>query len=644
MANIDRLVAEFGSPETTSPVRLAETGGFTFVLDGESVRSIKWRGVEVVRAIAWPIRDPNWITLAQVVHDEHLEQGDDDVRYTLRFSVDEGALDCRLEVCATSAGTLSAELEMTPKVEFATNRAGFTVLHPIDGVAGTPLELRHSDATAEATRFPQLISPDQPAMDIVGMKHNVAGVDVDLTFTGEIFEMEDQRNWTDASYKTYCVPLVYPFTYTLAAGETVRQKIDLTVAGDPKRDSADKSPGLAISPLQETIPRIALAVEDGWMCAPEQTDLVRQTGVTSLQVRTGPQHRLDFLSASGALGREMDAQVDVEIVVPGEEDPAAEIATASLMLEAGRLAPQQVLALPQAYLGSYQPSGPWPDGPTPADALAAARPLFPKARIGGGVLTNFTEFNRCRPDSGACDFISHGTTAIVHASDDMSVLETLEALPQVFASAQALGQGKPYCLGLVSIAMRSNPYGAAVADNPGQVRQTMAMFDPRQRGLFGAAFAVGAMAASEGHQVDCMALAAPSGPFGIVSETQPVSRPYFDQKPEAVVYPIYHVVREAAALQGKTRCAIENLPGGLHGVAAREASTVRLMVANLGSETAQLSLTGLSNPSRVRVLDASTFEAAVCDADWLDKPGSQTDATVKLDPFAILFATLPRSD
>ena len=40
-----------------------------------------------------------------------------------------------------------------------------------------------------------------------------------------MFEMEDQRNWSDASYKTYSRPLSLPFPYPIAAGERVRQSV-----------------------------------------------------------------------------------------------------------------------------------------------------------------------------------------------------------------------------------------------------------------------------------------------------------------------------------------------------------------------------------------------------------------------------------
>ena len=46
-----------------------------------------------------------------------------------------------------------------------------------------------------------------------------------MTFAGDIFETEDQRNWTDASFKTYCTPLDKPFPAEITAGTPVHQEI-----------------------------------------------------------------------------------------------------------------------------------------------------------------------------------------------------------------------------------------------------------------------------------------------------------------------------------------------------------------------------------------------------------------------------------
>ena len=43
--------------------------------------------------------------------------------------------------------------------------------------------------------------------------------------------MEDQRNWTDASYKTYVRPLALPWGYTLAKGSRHEQSVQLSFDG-----------------------------------------------------------------------------------------------------------------------------------------------------------------------------------------------------------------------------------------------------------------------------------------------------------------------------------------------------------------------------------------------------------------------------
>ena len=178
------------------------------------------------------------------------------------------------------------------------------------------------------------------------------------------------------------------------------------------------------------------------------------------------------------------------------------------------LHPVRVAALPRTFLKSHQPDGHWPTGVQPADAIAQLRADFHTAATGGGSLTNFTELNRCRPDPATVDFLTFGNSAIVHAADDLSVWQTLEALPDVLASAREMAAGKPLHLGLVSIGMRGNPYGSQTAPNPNRLRLPMAMDDPRQTTGFSAAYAVAVLAAAARAGVKSLALAMPGGPLG----------------------------------------------------------------------------------------------------------------------------------
>ena len=105
------------------------------------------------------------------------------------------------------------------------------------------------------------------------------------------------------------------------------------------------------------------------------------------------------------------------------------------------------------------------------------------------------ELNRKPVPKGVFDFITHTGCPIVHAPDDISVMETLETLPWIFFSARTMIGKVPYHIGPTSIPCRDNPYGAAVAPNPDNRRVCLSDIDPRQRGLFAAAWNLGYLSA-----------------------------------------------------------------------------------------------------------------------------------------------------
>ena len=81
----------------------------------------------------------------------------------------------------------------------------------------------------------------------------------------------------------------------------------------------------------------------------------------------------------------------------------------------------------------------------------------------------FTELNRKRPPAGPLDYVTHTTCPTVHAADDRSVMETLEALRHQIRSTRAfMGDGSPYRIGPSQIGCRENPYGKATGAEPRQ--------------------------------------------------------------------------------------------------------------------------------------------------------------------------------
>jgi hypothetical protein len=104
-------------------------------------------------------------------------------------------------------------------------------------------------------------------------------------------------------------------------------------------------------------------------------------------------------------------------------------------------------------------------------------------------------------------------------------------------------------------------YGSRVVANPDQLRLPMAGIDPRQRGLFAAAWAIGAVAATEQYGILSMALATPVGPLGIIYRKAEWSQPIYDDGGGAVVFPLFHVVRALSQIATCLVCQSEALRG-----------------------------------------------------------------------------------
>ncbi|SCY65451.1 hypothetical protein SAMN05660710_02215 [Paracoccus tibetensis] len=493
------------------------SGAFSARVTEGAIGAVTCGGVEVLRGLTCPVRNADWGTYLTETVSEQL----DTARYARRFTDSDktfdGALDVKLDEVSPGAGRLVAEVSFTFRRAARVNRVGFTLLHPLRGVVGQPLTLRHPGGGISEAAFPSRVSPAQPALDIAGLAHVVQGVAVEIAMEGEVFEMEDQRNWSDASFKTYCRPLSLPFPYGVAAGETVRQRIVLTVR--QTGEETGRKPDAPAAPRSVRMPQVMLAHESGLS---DRAALAAFPGVPVLLRLTPdtPQAELESLAARPGTALEI-----VFEDLPGLQSLIARARMAGLM-------PLRVTALPRLWLKSHQPSGPWPEGPRPEAALPLLRAGFPGRPVGGGSLTNFTELNRARPDPETVDFVTFGNTALVHAADDLSVWQTLEALPDIFRTAQDIAGGKPLHLGLLSIGMRSNPYGDGVAANPQRLRLPMAQDDPRQGTGFAAAYAVAVLAGAAVAGVESLALAMPDGPLGATG-------------------PLADVVRTAAALAGQ---------------------------------------------------------------------------------------------
>ena len=201
----------------------------------------------------------------------------------------------------------------------------------------------------------------------------------------------------------------------------------------------------------------------------------------------------------------------------------------------------------------------------------------------------FTELNRKRPPVSLLDFVTFTTVAIFHAGDDRSATEGLESLPYLAKSVAAFIDGKPYHVGPSAIGLRMNPYGEAPMANPGNIRQAMNGMDPRQRGLFAAAWSVGFVARFAAGGASALTLGGTTGPFGIAYAKGDYPQPWFDQN--GGLYPVYHAIKGMAALRGRPLIDLAiSQPREIQAIAVQRDAEIEVWLANLTDQTESVQL------------------------------------------------------
>lgn len=641
-APIPDSIRLFGTLEPVNPPRKFTAGPLTVELDAGNLRYIRFHGREMIRAVSFIVRDKNWGTYNPVISNETIEETGDSFRISYDAVAKGAAQEFRYtaRIVGKADGSLTFAAKGTAQTDFLTNRTGFVVLHPIHGVAGAPCTVEHVGGPLEETCFPALIDPVQPMKDLRALTHEfMPGLKVTCRMEGDAYEMEDQRNWTDASYKTYVRPLALPWPYVIPKGEGVDQRVTLTVSGATTAsvEVVEGPVTVALGEEGAAMPALGFGLDPADAAAViNHAEALKAAGPKHVVCSYDPLrgHEEEVLERMARAAQALGAEPWLEFVIPGVERFEEDID------KAGRAAADlgspftTVMASPAADLKSTLPGSPWPPCP-PLDACyRAARKAFPKSRLGGGMFSFFTELNRKRPPVALLDFVTFSTTPLVHAGDDRSAMESLESLPHVIESVQAFINGKPYHVGPSAIGMRMNPYGAAPMENPLNIRQAMNRMDPRQRGLFGAAWYLGYVAHFARGHASAITLGSGVGEFGLLYTKRDYPQPWFDEN--GGFYPVFHVFKGLAALAG--RRMVETRVSCLREVQALAAvrnGSLEVWIANLTGEQKPIDFDRTLSGTAA-ILDATGFEATAKDRDALrslERPFA--DRRILLGPCAV---------
>ena len=232
-------------------------------------------------------------------------------------------------IVGTADGSVTFRFRGRANTSFLRNRIGFCVLHPA-AAAGVPWELETTDGERSKGKFPQWISPHQPARNLRAVSHQVAPeVWAEVRCEGETFEMEDQRNWTDGSFKTYCTPLEKPYPVAIDAGTVIEQSVEIRLTGpaaklalsEPERGDAIELAVAGGPNAQRPLPAIGMQVSSQVAQLSElETGRLRALQLDHLRISvdTGDEALETLLASASQQARLLGLQLHVALRIGAE--------------------------------------------------------------------------------------------------------------------------------------------------------------------------------------------------------------------------------------------------------------------------------------------------------------------------------------
>jgi D-apionolactonase len=638
----DALIT-FGTDEPAEPVETLEVGRISANLQGVALRDIRIDGIEVLRGLVFVVRSKRWVTLDIDRTEYEYSNGSDRLEITMRGQTraTPPKLNFRGRVVLAANGSLEFTAELRAAQNFETNRTGFVLLHPIRGCAGRPLTIRHADGTSSDSEFPTFISPGQPAFNIKALTYEPSpGLEVTFRLEGEIFEMEDQRNWLDASFKTYSRALSMPRPYNIEADRPVVQSVTVTSKGRARASAsrAGQTCLIEIGDVTGTVPGFGLNCADPTKKLPSEiVNRLRNLNPDHLLfgVNPGPETELRF-SRIGKISRGIGGELVLETVVSGDE-PLNDLEQLAAQMRKTEIDPARISVFMAPYLRAYQPNGDWPQTAEFEELYSAARKVFPGVKIGGGMYTHFTELNRKRQAAIGPDYLTHTFCPIVHDCDDTSIMQSLEAFPDIVATARTFAGNVPYRIGPAGLSLRHNPSGGPVLDNPSGIRMVGTNDDPRWRGLFAASYVVGLAAEACSAGLDAMTIGDVFGNSSLFATGRAPFR-------NGALLPVFHVVAALAAASRKPVISAAVL--GNHPVRCvswqRDDGRKVLLIANNGAHPVAMSVRGFTGSFTIATLDASSALAASRNPAYFRDTARRVDGEIDLAAYAVaLIKILP---
>jgi hypothetical protein len=614
-----------------------QAGDLSVIYEEGNLRYISAGNSEIIRMIYSAVRDRKWLNIDPEISEEvhEISSGSFKISYKCHYSTEEIDFLAHYTIKGNPDNSIVFSFEGEALKTFEKNRIGICVLHPVEGYAGSMCQIIHSNDEIESAIFPVNISPHQPFTDIKSMKWNIDEYNCQIDFFGEIFETEDQRNWTDASYKTYCTPLGRPFPETMRKGEHISQRVELKVDGDSRtKKTNDKIIKISVSDKSRLrIPPIGVGRS------------TRPGPLTRNEVQILRNLKFDHY------------RVDLHLFEPGwlEKADIAAIEAKKLgyKLEFALFFDDRATDMALRFIEWALKTGASIDlilifhrseSTTPdcvADSLSRRfKAALPGIKIASGTNANFTQINRYRPSSIFNDLICYSIHPQEHASDNTTLVENLMAQQYTVESARNFANGKGILVSPVNIQRRFNA-NTEYYEQPFKGDKVPPQVDSRLMSLFGACWTVGSLKYLFESEVSGVTYYETAGERGIIQGDHPSRWPDHFPSVKGMLFPVYFVfdfilksssykvVRSRSYDPLKVDCLV--LTNGKNS---------KCILANHTSGMQFVVLQGFTGIFNLTQLNAKSYSEAIFEKNWLkmaDKIEVDIKNTLSLVPFSVSF-------
>ncbi len=645
MTELTPYTLYYGQDIPPSETISLRAGPLSLVYEQGDLRYIRWGDHEILRRIYSAVRDHNWGTIPATITTKVMEIGADS--FHIIYEAEHQQSDIHFvwtgTIVGTSNGKIHFEMDGEALSAFKRNRIGFCILHPAD-CAGKPCHVEHIDGAVTERIFPEFIDPVQPFINMRSIAHEVTqGVWASTRFEGDTFEMEDQRNWTDASYKTYCTPLILPFPATIEKGTRVKQSVRLELknnfANQPVEISTSRSPDIVkftiVDQVIAQLPRIGLCVAGhGEALTSIEIQRLQTLNLTHLRVDITPSEADMLKKLEQAKQEALALGTQLEIALHLGTDAEKDLSALEPILSTVR-SPVYVWLIFQH--GTFVVS---------AEVMALAKTYLTKfdrtAQFANGTDAWFAQLNRDRPKPSSFDLLTYTINPQVHAFDNASLVESLSGQAATLMTAKSFSGGKPIMVSPVTFKMRSNP--AATSQSPSlSDDQLPPQVDPRQMSLFGAGWTLGSIKYLAEAGVHSITLYETSGWLGVMERQSGSPLPQFFPSVPGAVFPLFHVLADVGEFNGgEVLSGISTNPLLVDGLVLRKNQNLEVLLTNFSSQSQQIRVFGLPSQITCRHLNEinalqamqnpKQYRANQLNAEYVPATGLE----LKLMPFATL--------